>query len=387
MAVFARFRFKPPSLVTLLTLTLALNVRPAWGFDLGEWLRNPGYNGTNTIKEEIHCYALPFGAIGFASHVMTYLTVLCLSLGRNPLMPWQRLQHRQFNLIVASMGLAISFPMTVLTMIRCRNSWSFILIAVWKLVLSLTLTSMTIHAARMIIDRPRKKKTGGTGGKEEEDALSLISSTVTYSTNGQHHHTYRPGYNAPNGSNPYLNSHNTTGYTGYSNSLYESSGRSIMGNGNTEEGEEVERAAYDDTPFDQTYKAQFKNIWWWAAFYFLGAIIGFVGVMNIVGKNMATSKDLRIVTGVFGGLVLAIVILVFLVICLVMDDSGLLGKIGIGCLTGSGVAVFVLTVLFAFYTDWVLAALAEDMVGYPSSENAVFYWSYFAAKRLPMFSF
>jgi hypothetical protein len=47
----------------------------------------------------------------------------------------------------------------------------------------------------------------------------------------------------------------------------------------------------------------------------------------------------------------------------------------------------ILTVLITLYTDWVLVVLVGDWVGVPSSDNQVFYWTYFAAKRLPILSF
>jgi hypothetical protein len=40
----------------------------------------------------------------------------------------------------------------------------------------------------------------------------------------------------------------------------------------------------------------------------------------------------------------------------------------------------------AFYCDWILAAIAENWAGLPSSDIAFLYWIYFAAKRMPMLS-
>src|SRR5262245_4249847 len=100
-------------------------------FSIADWLNNPGYHYGGTPREQIRCYALPFGAIGFSSHVLTYLTVLCLTNGRSPWFPCTRLRWRRFNLGLGYLGLIITLPLTVLTMVRCRKSWSFILIAVW----------------------------------------------------------------------------------------------------------------------------------------------------------------------------------------------------------------------------------------------------------------
>ena len=334
----SRTRLRP---VLVAGVVVAMAAGRTDAFSLGEWLANPPYDNGGTIREQIECYALPYGAIGFASHVLTYLTVLLLSLGRNPLMPWERLRHRRFNLAIATLGFCISFPMTVLTMVRCRRTWPFILIAVWKLVLSVTLTAMTIHAARMIIDTPK----------------------------------FKPLCRDPDHQMPW-------------------------GWGGGEEAEEEKtRAAYADTALDQYYKRQFRRIWLWVVPYSFGAVVGFVGVMNIVGKNLATNNLLRVVTGAFGGAVLGIVLVgAGIGYCFVSSGSssnsgrstglfGKLSKLGLTVAATAVVAIVVLTVLFAFYTDWALAALAGDIIGRPSSENAAFYWLYFAAKRLPMLSF
>jgi hypothetical protein len=43
-------------------------------------------------------------------------------------------------------------------------------------------------------------------------------------------------------------------------------------------------------------------------------------------------------------------------------------------------------ILAALYSDWVLAGLAGNLIGMPSSDNSLLYFGYFAAKRLPFFS-
>jgi hypothetical protein len=286
--------------------------------------------------EQIQCYALPYGAIGFSSHVLTYMTVLCLANGRSPLIPCKRLENKTINLLVAIIGLLISFPVTVLTMIRCRNSWPFILIAVWKLVLSVTLSSMAIHASRLIgsftytrqpiDDNSYNSQRGWSRG---EDRIALLERGTP------------PG-----------------------------------------EAGRLEGAA------KTAPKNGYSDVLTWLVFYFLGAIVGFVGVMNLVKHNFAGIWQLRTITYAFAGVVGALLLLGCFLACLGRSE----GRVGflevVGGLVGIVVAgAIFLGVVFAFYADWVLAALAGDWIGRPSSENALFYWTYFAAKRMPMFSF
>src|SRR5436190_17160524 len=53
-----------------------------------------------TPAEEMLCYGIPFGGIGFASHILTYYTLACLWNGRRPLMPWKKLEYGRFNFLL-----------------------------------------------------------------------------------------------------------------------------------------------------------------------------------------------------------------------------------------------------------------------------------------------
>ncbi|KAM7197519.1 hypothetical protein V8F33_005485 [Rhypophila sp. PSN 637] len=409
-----------PIIPSFLVILSGLTIQPAQAFNPDDFLNRPSPTGNGTVHDEIQCYALPYGAIGFASHILTYMTVICLSLGRNPLMPWLRLKNRRFNLGISVLGFLISFPLTVVTMVKCKNTWSFILIAVWKLVLSTTLTAMSIHAGRNIIDVPKPKTLRKKGRKKNKNGSRSPMSVPL--TGYSHLEPPRNSYSGRNGSNsrvsspygspnPYL-SPTSPGYNAYSpqghGSYFPGPPSGSLGQysqlghyQNESDDEDASPYTYQDSSDDEEeqlqsaqhkmiykhiwqdpqYKSQFRKIWLWSPLYFFGAIVGFVGVMNIVRKNIATNHQLQIVTGVFGGIVLfIIVVVVVLFLCA-------FGKLTISLVMGAVVGVFVLTILFALYTDWALACLVGDVVGRPSRDNAVFYWCYFAAKRLPMLSF
>ncbi|KAK3316894.1 hypothetical protein B0H66DRAFT_562362 [Apodospora peruviana] len=364
-------------------LIIALANKPAHALNATDFLPDPP-QGT-TVKDEIHCYALPYGAIGFASHILTYLTVLCLSLNRNPMMPWKRLKNRRWNLGTSAVGFLISFPLTVVTMVRCRNSWSFILIAVWKLVLSVTLTAMTVHAARNIIELPKMKKRDGN--KISESTASMIQMSEHDDNLAVQHPSPTAQYNQYLDTAPLRGQDRSRSPTPYRGG-YEDY-KAAESEAEEAQLREIEEYYYNHhTLWNESYRRRHHTAIWYLLyfFYFLGAVVGFVGVVNVVRKNIGENQQLRIVTGVFGGVVLFIVLVVALLVCCASSGSGFVGRFGITLFFGGLVGVFVLTVLFAFYTDWVLAALAGDIVGRPSKDNAAFYWTYFAAKRLPMFS-
>ena len=127
------------AMVVLFTTVVQANI-------LGDWINNPGYLQGGTPKEQIRCYVLPYGALGFITHLLTSYCVACLARGRSPWHPGSRLQRPKLDIVLAMAGLMISLFINMLVVFKCWNSWEFILIAVWKVFLSLTLSAITPDA-------------------------------------------------------------------------------------------------------------------------------------------------------------------------------------------------------------------------------------------------
>jgi hypothetical protein len=108
-----------------------------------------------TLPKEIQCYSIPYGGIGFASHILTYYTLACLWVGSRPLWPWDRLEHTWWDCILGTASFLFSNAFAAFTLYRCQNRWEFILIAVWKISLSTTLALTTITAS--ILSRGNKR--------------------------------------------------------------------------------------------------------------------------------------------------------------------------------------------------------------------------------------
>jgi hypothetical protein len=113
-------------------------------FCAADWLSNvlpqPGATPTDQIK----CYALPYGGIGFTTHVLTYYTAFMLTLGRSP-WRWSRIRHYKTDMWLGGLTFPLTIGPSIITMVRCRSRWVFYLLAAWKLSLSLmlALTAMT----------------------------------------------------------------------------------------------------------------------------------------------------------------------------------------------------------------------------------------------------
>jgi hypothetical protein len=53
----------------------------------------PHSNGT-TLTDEIQCYSIPYGLVGFIFHLASYYTLIITALGRKPLRPWRPLKAK-----------------------------------------------------------------------------------------------------------------------------------------------------------------------------------------------------------------------------------------------------------------------------------------------------
>jgi hypothetical protein len=92
----------------------------------------PTPNITGGPAGEIQCYALPYGALGLISHLLTYWTIACVSWGRIPIWPKRRIKECNYDMFLAVLALCTCIPIASITVNRCRLSWHFVLICIWK---------------------------------------------------------------------------------------------------------------------------------------------------------------------------------------------------------------------------------------------------------------
>ncbi|KAK3349088.1 hypothetical protein B0T25DRAFT_547173 [Lasiosphaeria hispida] len=217
----------------------------------------------------------------------------------------------------------------MITLIRCRKTWPFILISVWKIVLSTTITSMATHANYLAFG----------------DSMQSRKLAAPFAALANAH--LRPDNVSPM------------------------------------------RSGTDISTSLKLLREKFRVLLWWTAFYSLGAIVGLVGVIAIVHESMENER-LKVITAVFGcvvGLGAAAAVSCVMSGRSELGTGGVGSRVGWSLIAAIGVAIFEMLFLFAFYTDWVLAALAGDMVGLQIPGDN--FWSallYFFAKRLPMLS-
>ena len=140
-------QMRMPTYLFLLAFAYHNTFANAAPLNLPEWLDPLMPVKGVSLRDEIRCYSLPYGGIGFLSHILTYWVILILGFGRRPYWPWSKLSAGKFDLCLALAQLIISVLIAAFTISRCRSRWQFVLIAVWKLVLSVEVGIWGVSAA------------------------------------------------------------------------------------------------------------------------------------------------------------------------------------------------------------------------------------------------
>lgn len=235
--------------------------------------------GAGTVQDEIQCYSIPYGYLGIISHLITYWTVGCLALGLRPIWPfskpWSLLKHSKLDMTLALLSVITCIPLAAFTIRRCHDRWQFVLVAVWKLVTSITLSCVGLHRS---VELRHKSRT-----------------------------------------------------------------REIT-----------------------------RNPIYWLALYILGVVAGMIGLVSLVIKTWEFHTSIRAIS-----FSVAAALAIFLLMAIGVAP-GIWWKL-FWLAMGAGVAS-------ALYGDMVLAAIAGAWYGVPSRDAEILYWSWFVAKRLPMFS-
>jgi hypothetical protein len=122
------------------------------------WLNNtlPG-NHANNFHDDLECFGVPFGALGFLSELVLLYTTCCLLFGVKP-SPWSPFQPKKFRFFQPAergwcnllLGIATTItiaPLAVLTMIRCRTRWELVLVCIFRMGIGMSVGTLAIWLA------------------------------------------------------------------------------------------------------------------------------------------------------------------------------------------------------------------------------------------------
>lgn len=290
---------------------------------------NPSPNVTGGAVGEIQCYALPYGAVGIISHLLTYWTIAWMAVGKIPLWPWHPMKTYKFDAFLACLALCTCIPIASITMHRCRLSWHFLLICIWKLVTSVSLACITLH--RCLITRREAQE-----AHDHEAQVPLRS---------QHGQMYGQGRNP----------------------------------------------SWFIQPVAQPQHKDITPLWW-LILYLAGTIVGMVGLCSLLYTTFRKDQTIRNLTYGFGtamGIIPILVAIYWYTQHLNLPNGG--HRVCMSAFwhaLGGSILAFIAVFGFfsSLYSDLVLGAIANNLFGLPSQDFAPLYWAWFIAKRLPMLS-
>ncbi|KAJ5912934.1 hypothetical protein N7504_001817 [Penicillium tannophilum] len=313
-----------------------------------------------TFEDGLQCYSLPYGGIGFLSHVLTYWTVGWLLFSRIPWRPWKYLKKWKIDLVLASGSLIFTFVISVLALVRCRFHWPFVLIAIWKTSFSLTVTCTGIHTSFNV--RRLYRKRSATEAMRQQ-------SLRMHGTIEQHNKKEQQKYNERKLEHIDPNAWFWTRTWQWM----------WVPGPNTQSLPTIPPEQNPVRSDDYGYSAAL-----WLAMYLLSVIIGLVGLIAVVVNNWPNrTRAMEIICEVFGGCA-ALVVVLALLLALYQGDLDIIPFV---CCAA---VVTVTAFLSALWSDFILAAISVrdggSWSGVPSSGNTALFWAYFIAKRLPFFS-
>jgi hypothetical protein len=243
-----------------------------------------------TIRESVHCYALPYGGLGFGSHILTYYCIIVNAYGRRPIMPWKRQEYQYFDLIIGFLQLVGTTISGTLTVTRCSGDTRLQLLGIWMVLTSAasSIAAMFGHG-RWLCAGSRSREMGGHA--------MAAPSTVTYNPDGYPAPTYSPtsppqNFEYAGQPQPYYDPykpHPTAMY--YSTPQYESvnmrggsGGRRFFSRDGTD------------------YRANGNKYGQWLSWgsiisiWLIGCFIGFIGSVNIALRVWTSVKKVQEIT-------------------------------------------------------------------------------------------
>lgn len=297
------------------------------------------------LRLEIACYALPYGGLGFASHMLTYYTIAALACGRQPLRPWKPLELKWWDRPLAVVQLVGTVALSVLTMVRCRQRWEFVLVAVWMMTTAMTLATVSFFGP---VGLRHYQGTNKSFQFSWNQPVTITRKTPT-------------GQQEPGSAELARNSDNTR-------------------------------------PNDMMRGRRYY-LYALGSFWMAGSVVGFLGTLTITIPVFGAGSCFQATVGVFfipGASVVAFTIAIFIIYFwpglrkLVkspkeaiseMRDAFFWWIVGLFCITAVGASFFGL-----FWMDWCIGSVARNIAGVPSRANSAIFWTWFALKRLGLFA-
>lgn len=368
-----------------------------------------------TLEEQVQCYSIPYGGVGFVSHLATFYIIIMLAIQRRP-STWGKTRHRTFDQVISVVSIVTTVAAWVIHMSQCESFQYLVTIAAWELVYSIIFGCMSFHAACWVqrstvtndIEAPDLQNS-----EEDEQTKLLDSNENTLDEGGDAEKSLIPqetsSIHSEDGHRHSLSSQETV--FGEPSEYDGKDGLSSEGTpsrpNDEDEGqpsssaqEQVETpptndpntASVEPKPVNNPTP---RNILWWLPFYFFLSCLFVAGLFSFIIHTIPQNRNVERIVLSFGTFT-ATLLLLFLG-CMTgtffgdsppRKESGLewTGIMLLLALLGVPAAIGIVGPLMS---DWVIAAVAKNFGGMPmygsSVWNIVAYCMFLAARLLPFF--
>jgi hypothetical protein len=147
-----------------------------------DWNMTLPHSTGTTLADEIQCYSIPYGLIGFLSHLLSYYTILITAFGRRPLAPWRPLEER--NRIVNILQLIGTVGLALYTIYACHNRWQFVLLGVWKLLWNVVKSVWGVATSWRVFTKNEAERLERRPGLSPMQRINLASKAGTADRKG-----------------------------------------------------------------------------------------------------------------------------------------------------------------------------------------------------------
>lgn len=340
------------------------------------------------IRESVHCYALPYGGLGFASHILTYYCIVVNAYGRCPYWPWKRQEYQGLDIMIGLLQLIGTTISGTLTIARCREDTQLEMLGIWMVLTSVasSIAAMLGHGRWMC-----------AGSRRTECVALMTPATVACDPVAYQLQPYHSDPAAENSalswqSQPY---HDPSKACATSTSYPVPPAEPVL--------QRTQSALHRFFANDQTdYKLNGNRYGQWVSWgliisiWLVGCFIGFIGSVSIAAKVWHAVKQVREIT-IWFFLPPAIMIGFTILYCwatgrdkdgrsraMTEEEARTLWVL----MKSSFKTCLFFLVFMLVYMDWLLAAVTGNWSGVPSQLDKggqILYWVYFACKRLALF--
>lgn len=334
---------------------------------------------TPPILSMQEAYLVPYGAIGFASDIVTLYMATCLLYGRAPLCPARQIRNTGSAKFLIGFWIFNLYVMNKYNIEQCWQYWELVLINISNGVMG-ALVALVGFFLVGSWDPPVKGEAKGND-PESSPALGAVSlstpeeeAAVPNERNCDSARKYGTMADMPSSGLNRLSRISSSNTQGQSNSTCDVCPQM------SEVTRELSSMANEPAqPVDK-----FKFVYLAVLGVYIGAVlIGSIPLARLaILEGEVSSKKICLIFGILGGLtILGILFTVVYEFCYLGKGTG----------PGPEHFIILFALLLMCFTDWILGCVLGSLSGVPiadiNMEELSRYWFYLAITKLPMFAF